>query len=217
MKNITLSQEFLLCVLNKKGKISTFGGNCVPALTAAAVVELVQAGLVAITDKKACVLAPLPPELAHLRRVYAYIEEKQPVTLENIVGSFNFSFSQKAANGLFTDVKQALADSGCLCEVTEKPLLGDERTLLAPDCACVDRVIQKIRAELLEQGALDDATIALAALFEKTQLLKNYFSKYEASSVKQRIREIKKDPSYGVVSQMIDDFEAMLVVVIAAT
>lgn len=216
MKDITLSQEFLLCVLNKKGKISTFSGNYVPALTAAGVVELVQAGLVAIEHKKASIFAPLPAEAAHLRQLYDYIEQKQPITLENIVGHFNFSFSQKAANGLFADIKQALADNGCLCEVADKPLLGDEKTVLAPDSACVDAVIQKIRAELLENGPLDESTIALAALFEKTQLLKTYFSKYESDTLKQRIKEIKKDPSYAVVAEILDYFDAILVAVIVA-
>ncbi|SFJ59360.1 GOLPH3/VPS74 family protein [Thermoflavimicrobium dichotomicum] len=54
-----------------------------------------------------------------------------------------------------------------------------------------DRIIQRIRAELLEEGPVDEQTVALSFLLKETKMLKEYFSNYEHEQLIKRLEELK--------------------------
>ena len=97
----------------------------------------------------------------------------------------------------------------------KKGLLGTKeyRTVKAEE---KDRVIQKIRAEFLEEGQISEETVLLGCLLDKTSLLKKYFSAYEAKMLKQRLKELRKAPENKLINEMIDSVDT-LIAVIAAT
>ena len=55
MSNLSLSQEYMMCALNDKGKISTFSLERVIAVAASAVVELMMDDIIE-SDGKSCPL-----------------------------------------------------------------------------------------------------------------------------------------------------------------
>ena len=79
-------------------------------------------------------------------------------------------------------------------------------------------VIQKIRAELLEEGELSDDIIALTALLHKSGDLSRYFSNYEKKALKTRLKSIKESCENQMVAKMVEYIETLFaMVVIAAT
>ena len=62
MWNLTLTQQYLLCVLNQKGRLPTLGLEKVVGLSMAAVLELLLEETVVLEEKKLSAPASLPQE-----------------------------------------------------------------------------------------------------------------------------------------------------------
>ncbi len=77
----------------------------------------------------------------------------------------------------------------------------------------MDKVIQQLRAELLEEGTMSEEMIVLAALLDTGGLLKKYFSKYEADQLKKRIKEVRKSEEGAMIKSMMDYVESMIIAV----
>ena len=212
MKELTLSEEYLLCTMDKKGSINFMEHQAI-CLTAAALIELLQKGILKIEDKKVYISEELSLENSHLVKVYDFIQDAKPMKVEKITEHFNFNISDKAIKALFSDIKESLFNKGCLDEKVNKSLFGTNSVTIAKE-NCVDVVIQKIRAEMLENGTMDDETIALVALLDKGKILKKYFSKYEENAVKNRLKEIKENPNNILVKRMLDYFDTILVAIV---
>ncbi len=54
-----------------------------------------------------------------------------------------------------------------------------------------DFIVQRIRAELLEDGTIDEDIIYLALILDRNNLLMCYFSEYECKSIKDKMSELK--------------------------
>lgn len=77
----------------------------------------------------------------------------------------------------------------------------------------MDKVIQQLRAELLEEGPVSENMIVLTALLDTGGLLKKYFSKYESGQLKKRIKEVRESEEGAVIKSMMDYVEAMIIAV----
>lgn len=62
MKNLSITQQYLLCVLNKNGKLPAFGLEKTLCLSAAGVLELLMEDVFAFDGKKLTVQSTLPEE-----------------------------------------------------------------------------------------------------------------------------------------------------------
>ena len=60
MRDLTLSQEYLLCAVNEKGRLPHLGVERTVCLVAAALLELQLEGCVAVDKKYVTVTGPLP-------------------------------------------------------------------------------------------------------------------------------------------------------------
>ena len=178
MKNLSLTQQYLLCVLNKNGKLPAFGLEKTLCLSAAGVLELLMEDALSFDGKKLTVKSALPEEKAYLRPVYQAVERKQPVKFESIVEYFSLDFTDKHMNELIDSIGASLAKKGCVQREEKSGLFGG-KDLYIPNEADVDAVVQSIRAELLEDGELSEDVVALTMLLNKSGDLKQYFSAYE--------------------------------------
>ena len=70
MKDMTLTQEYLVCAVNEKGKIGSMNIEKVVCLLAAGLLELQLAECITMDQKAATVTAPLPQEKEYLRSLY---------------------------------------------------------------------------------------------------------------------------------------------------
>lgn len=215
MKNLSLTQQYLLCVLNKNGKLPAFGLEKTLCLSAAGVLELLMEDALSFDGKKLTVKSALPEEKAYLRPVYQAVERKQPVKFESIVEYFSLDFTDKHMNELIDSIGASLAKKGCVQREEKSGLFGG-KDLYIPNEADVDAVVQSIRAELLEDGELSEDVVALTMLLNKSGDLKHYFSAYEKKDLKKRLKEIKNDPQNEMVQKAVDYIDSMLCLVVVA-
>ena len=81
MKDLTLTQEYFICAVNDKGKLSSFNVDRLVCLLASGMLELQLSGCISIdggkkrilsgSGKSVSVTGPLPEEKAFLRPLYA--------------------------------------------------------------------------------------------------------------------------------------------------
>lgn len=212
MKDLTLTQEYYVCVVNEKGSLPSYENKMAACLVAAGVLEMQLENCISMEDKKISVCKELPEKLTYLKPLYEVIcQEKQPVKASKIVEAYLISFTDKKLRELIESVMNELKAADRLTAV-KAGLLGNKEGY-APKKEVIDSVVEKIRAELLEEGELTDDTVALTALLERAGCLKKYFSKYEQKALKTRMKEISSSEAGASVKEMskcVDDLCAAI-------
>ena len=215
MNDLSLAQQYLLCVLKKNGKFPGIGIEKPLCFTASCVLELLMGDVLAFDGKKLRVQPPLPEEKAYLRPVHAMIQRKQPVKFETVVEAFSVTFTGKAMNALVDSVGESLVAAGCVQKETGGLFGGGNRYL--PSASRVDAIVQNIRAEILEDGELSEDIVALSALLHKSGELKKYFSAYEKKDFRKRMQEIKESPQNEMIQKVMEYIDALLATIIIAS
>ena len=214
MKNLSITQQYLLCVLNKNGKLPAFGLEKTLCLSAAGVLELLMEDVLAFDGKKLTVQSTLPEEKGYLRPVYEVVERKQPVKFEAIVEYFSLTFTDKHMDELIDSIGVSLAQQGCVKK--EKGGLFSGKDIYFPNETDVDSVVQNIRAELLEDGELSEDIVALTVLLNKSGDLQKYSSAYEKKDLKKRLKEIKNTPQNEMIQKVVEYIDSLLCLIIVA-
>ena len=214
MSNLSLSQEYLMCALNDKGKIPTFSLERIIAVAVSTVVELMMDDVIVLEGKKLTVKKALPAEKRYLSPVYDFIKKKERVGFKTVVEHFSFTLSSKNIDELFDSIGNSLVLAGCV-QKEKSGMLGNKNAYI-PDLKTVDNIIQNIRAEILEEGELTEDIAALTAILDKTGALMKFFSAYEKKAVKQRLKEIKNNPENKEIAKVINYVEELMVVIIVS-
>lgn len=214
MRDLSLTQKYLLCVLNNKGKISSFEIEKVMCIAASGVVELLLDEIVSLKEKKLFTEKPLPAGKSFLAPLYDYIEKKQPVKFERVIENYSITFTDKNINELIKSIGDSLALAGCVQKERDGFIVSKD--VYIPDKKAVDAVIQNIRAELLEDGELSEDIVALTSLLNKSGNLTKYFSAYEKKDLKRRLKEIKESPANKEIQRVTDYMDSLLVLLIVS-
>lgn len=209
MKDMTLTQEYLVCAVNEKGKIGSLNIEKVVCLLAAGLLELQLAECITMDKKAATVTAPLPQDKEYLRSLYDYIGSGKggSIKMDKLLESYTYSLTEKRVKDLTGGIGGELEKMG-LATRTPATLLSNEGFI--PVKGALDRVIDLVRSELLEEGEVTEDIAALVILLEKAGIIKNYFSPYERGQMKDRLKAIVRSPQGRQVGQMVEYVEGML-------
>ena len=104
MRDLTLSQEYLICAVNEKGTLFTFNTEKLVCLVAAALLELQLEGCAAVNKKFITVTGPLPQEMAHLRPLYDYLNTGKPMQTEKLLEEYTYSVTDAHLNELMAAI-----------------------------------------------------------------------------------------------------------------
>lgn len=215
MKDLSISQSYMICALNEGGKLPALSVESPVCLLAGGLIDLIFAKCIAVgQDKKLCITGELGEENQYLNTLYTFIKESKPMKVEGLAAEYAFTFSDKRLKLLIKDVGTSLVTLGYA--TTESGGLLGKTPCFIPDSKIIDSVIQSIRAELLENGTVSDNMIALVSLMDKSNQIKRYFSKYEKDKLKVRLKEIRESGTNKLVKEMVDYIDT-LVAIIAAT
>jgi hypothetical protein len=217
MKDLSIAQEYLLCSLNHKGGFSVLSTEQPICFVAATLLDLLSNDFVDIEGKKIIISRELEKSFDYLLPIFQFIQNSKTKTINDIVNGYSFSFTDKNLKALIQSVGGRLVAEGCAVEKNKTGLLGNTQKYMVPKKESTEHVIQKIRAELLEDGAISDETIALVSLLNKGGLLKQYFSKYESEELKKRLNEIKDSAPNQMIKQMLDYIDNVMAAIIAVT
>lgn len=213
MKDLGITQKFLLLALNKNGKLSNWASEQQVCLTGGAVLELLEEGCCRTEGKKVAAIKAPEEQNAYLNSIYRYLEEK-PRKLDEITTDYTFTFMDVRVKRLLSDVGESLVQEGCARK--ESKGLVFENVRYYPEESCVENVVQQLRAEMLEEGEVSEDMAVVAALLDLSGLLKQYFSKYETAQLKERIKNIRESEQGAAVRQMLEYMEGIMVAVIVA-
>lgn len=212
MENLTLTQEFLLCEMNKKGNLNFFTPIPSCALIVSILYELAQNDHISLGDEIELKSTP-SKELSYLVDVYEFIKIQQNKKISNIVEKITLSFKSKFIKQVFDKCKETLIDNGCICEIESKNIINSSKTYNVAKIECQEYVIQKIRLAILGKGQISGNTGALISLLNKTGKLKEYFSKLEKNLLKTCVKDLKTNKQYGFIFTTIDELETLYVAV----
>ena len=187
---LTITQKFMLLGM-KQNKYFGTNSHIRLALVTAGLMDLEINKIIEIKDNKVSVIKDLPSDLDYLITLYQFIAKKDSIKLTHI--SQAFAFKNKDFKQLKKDVENSLTDKWSLKE----------------------SVIEEMRDEFLSDSIRDE-TIILAVLLHKTRQLKMYFSKHEVSSIKDTIKQLKKENSNKILTQMINNIDALNVVIVSS-
>ena len=146
----------------------------------------------------------------YLASVYEFIQNNKPMKVETIAEKYVFDF--KKPGELFWLVGSSLVKDGHVSEDNGKGLFKNKVSFI-PNENEVTKVIEKLRAEFLEQGEISDEVIVLGALLNKSGLIKKYFSKYEVQKLNERLKEIKQSEAGVLVKQLVDYIDTLIVII----
>lgn len=215
MKRESLVIEYLLCALNDKGRLPSISTEKEVCFFAANLIELIQAGAVALKNKKLICMEQPSSTAAYLEPMLKILQQSKPKKPEDFVGDLAFSLSGKPMNAMMDACLNAMEEDGLMETKMHKGLLKETEYRVCRREE-TDRVIEKIRAEFLETGQISNETMILGALLNKAGLLKTYFSAYEAKVFKQRLKELSEIPENRMISEMIDYVDTLIAVIAAS-
>lgn len=213
MQELSITQEFLLCSLNGKGKLPLIGKEVPACFVASAIIELVHEGVIVLEGSKIALVKKLDSDLAYLEPLYQEILKAKDADTKKILQNYIMSLTEQKLTMLLSSVGNALNELGCV--VMKEKGIFVKKAVYLPNVESKDRVVEKLRAEILEEGSISDEVMALFYLLDKSKQLKQYFSKYEEKKLKERIQEARNSTKNQEMKAMVEQIEGMMAAITA--
>ena len=214
MSRKSTAQEYYTLMIDKNGLMPAMHRDEAGAgLAASAFMDLTVNDIVIVEKKKITVIKDLPDSLEYLENLYTYLKEK-PRHMEKMMTDFYAGSRNKK---LAEKIGESLCKDGAAVE--EKGGLFAPKRVFIPEKAYKDELIGMIRSAVQEEE-MAPCDVALVWLLQQTNCLKQYFSKHESDQLKQKLKEMKKDPQNKQLAEMIDyvsDMTAVMAVVIVTS
>ena len=213
MTTLSFTQEYFACAVNGKGKAPFSKETEIMAcLVVGGVLELTMGGYIQADEEEKYISAKiLDKEKIYLQSVYDVVVQK-PMKLSDIASKY--VESGKLFRQYFNAIGESLDEAGVAEKSVENGLFGEKMGFI-PTQDCLTAIIEKVRAELLEDGTVSDETIVLCALLEKGGLIKDYFSKVELGKLNLRLKEISSSDAHNSVRKVIESVDASIAIVAA--
>lgn len=213
MKNLTPTQEFTLCALDEKGNLSNLKQVEISVcLLASMFYEMLEAKNIAFNEKKK-LIALSQPDTSKLYLTFLYQKiQKKPISVSNLSETYIFSITKNFEEEILSPLLDELAAIDTLEIQKQDGFLGT-KSLYIPDTKTVNTIIEKVRAEFLEDGSISDETLVLGVLLQHSGLLKRYFSKYENDKLKERIKDLNQSEIYSLVKKLLDEIILIISVI----
>lgn len=215
MEKLSIMQQYVVCAVNEKGKISSLDQKRMICLIVAGLLELQMDECIVIAEKKISSKKKPEREKRYLKPLYEYICEKEPVKVDKVVNEFYMSLTGKPFAELLDGVMASLRAQG-LTEKVPSGIFGNKENL-APTEKAVDAVVKNLRAELLAEEPVTGETAALVLLLDKGGCLKEYFSKDEMKAMKDELKVLADSKEGKLVADVIQQIEGILTAVTVVT
>ncbi|CAM3587822.1 GPP34 family phosphoprotein [Erysipelothrix urinaevulpis] len=211
--NLLLIDELYLCSLNKKGKIS--GSSNKLNLFLAGLMTLKLEEIIGIENQRIEVITDLPADLERLQVLYNLLKTTKSNKVVDIYSKFESSMDGKMIQ-FFEDVGDYLNEKRIVeLQRGRKGKIIQQTNKYIPNQAKVDGIVQRIRAEVLEDDIMTEDTLLLVYFLDKSEKLDIYFSKYEQSQLENKINQIKNNSESLELTKIvkaINDLESMIAV-----
>lgn len=114
-KELGITQQYLLCALNKNGKLSAWSVEQQICFIAGALLELLKEGCCEEEGRKITAKRVPEEDIGYLRPLYGYLQDK-PRKISAIASDYAFTFTGKRMKELLDSVGTSLVMEGCAGE-----------------------------------------------------------------------------------------------------
>lgn len=209
MKNLNLSQQYLLFTMNRNGKISSINYYVGMCLVMAGLLDLQEAQVIELDQKEIIILTDqLPDELEYLNCLFEKITQLKKKRIDKLATAYGATFFEKDLKLLVAQTRNSLID---LREITVETD-GNTLSYLAKE-----KTIAQIVARLENLNQLDHDGLKLAILLKKSSYLKKYIEKPERKMLEAKIKEVKSDPVAKQTQVMISQLDWLMGAMVAIT
>lgn len=211
MKNLSLSEQYALCVLNEKESRSVLYsrefGTCIIAMS---LWQLITCNAIKIDEnKKLQVNEEFNSTKRYLKYIYDDIAQNEFRSVNEFVESYIFNISRSNLKNVIDGLVEELIGYGCIRIEKENKLLKKKAVYIGEE-KDINDIMKMIREDILEEKNINAETIILVALLFWSKVYKEYFSKYEAKQLKVKIEKIKKIEEYLFIKEVLDDIQCIL-------
>ncbi|MDR6550312.1 GPP34 family phosphoprotein [Paenibacillus qinlingensis] len=194
LHNLSVPEEFTLLALDREtNKIKAmFRMNIALYTVMACFVELSLNGNVFFEgDETVKISNSESTGEKYLDKLLDIIAAEKPKKLKKWVSYFYYN-----QRDIYKMVLESLVDKGVM-KIENTEILFVVPAKKYTDVAHARKhIIEKIRAELLEDGNVEDHTVALVLFLHSKSMLTDYFSDYEQKTLKQRLAIFRKGDLY---------------------
>ncbi|MGL9728398.1 GPP34 family phosphoprotein [Enterococcus sp. DIV0756] len=196
MKNLSLSQQYLLLTMNRQGKISSLNYYVGMCLVMAGLLDLQSASVVELNQKEIIILTDeLPDELAYLNCLLDKIMILKKKRIDKLAVAYGGTFFEKDLKQLVAQIRRSLIELNEVSVINDTSYLAKENTIV------------KLVARLENLNQLDYDGLKLAILLKKSSYLKQYIEKEDRKKLEAKIKAAKKDPVSQQTQTMISQLD----------
>lgn len=209
MKNLNLSQQYLLFTMNRNGKISSINYYVGMCLVMAGLLDLQEAQVIELDQKEIIILSDqLSEELEYLNCLFEKITQLKKKCIDKLATAYGATFFEKDLKLLVAQTRNSLID---LREITVETD-GNTLSYLAKE-----KTIAQLVARLENLNQLDHDGLKLAILLKKSSYLKKYIEKPEQKMLERKIKDVKHDPVAKQTQVMISQLDWLMGAMVAIT
>lgn len=208
---LRVTEELMVFILNKREKPLKGSSDYTQTVSviSAIIYELLHDEYVIMDEKQKISInhEKEKPTINYCSEVYNYIlNDNKERKIDNLISKLIDKTE------IYKMIQNNLLAMGCITETEEKILLFTQARITVNE-AVLDNLVQKIRTEFLDEGELSDDIVFLTFILNQNNILKNFFSKYENTQLKNRLKEIKNEPIGKIAKNMIDSMTTMIIVI----
>lgn len=206
MKHLSIFEQYILCSLYKKGKISSFNKELRGCIIVAGLLDLLQQKNVAIDEKKQLtILSDLNEDKQYLQPIFDYIKENQPLVFEQFAEHYAVYMTEKWFKEFVLATLKNLEDKAYI--FAEPGEVFHKFIYYHPNKELVDSIIKHMRKEILEQAVISEEVNALVSLLDASFALKQFFAPFETDTLKQQLKKTRETTCAAMVKRIVDDME----------
>lgn len=124
MKDLSITQEYMICTVNVKGALSGYNQKAVACLIVSGLLEMQLAKCISLNDKKVSVCAELPEDMGYLKPLYNVLNQGKPMKAEKVVETYTIAFTNKNLYELVDTLMESLKEADVV-EPVKAGLLGN--------------------------------------------------------------------------------------------
>lgn len=200
LNDLSIPQEFALLALDRDtNKLKSFFRMHIQLYTVmACFLELLIDGKIKFEDNDTITVTSMAPTgEKYLDRLLQIVSDEKPKKIQKWTSYFYYKHKE-----IYKLVIESLVNQGVL-EINDSKILN-----IIPVKKYINitndrnRIVERIRAELLEAGKLEEHTIALVLFLNAKNMLKDYFSDFENKALKQRLAALRNEEIYSKIKSV---------------
>lgn len=205
MNRKSIVQEYFALAADKNGYMPPMNKDKANAgMVAACIMDLLLNEVITIENNKITVIKEIPHELGHIVSLYEYLSEK-PRSTKKLMSDYYIGLR---INTLTADIGKSLFADGAAAQGVGG-IFGPKTTYI-PEKNYREELISILKSTVTKDDQITPQDVALIYILKVSNNLNQYFSKYEAEELKEKLKEMKKNPQNKQLADMINYVSDMI-------